>query len=160
MIALLFLILSYLCNVYDNENIKYSYYRANYAIIQQFNNSIMLPPPPPSIPCLFRPLPALSPRPSVHLLRLPVHPSVRFSVRLSARPFLRPPTRTSVRPSQIGFTALMYATQRGHLEMATLLADNGADIEAKNNVSVAVSGTSNDSISVSISMWCLKRYFS
>ena len=36
---------------------------------------------------------------------------------------------------QIGFTALMYATQRGHLDMATLLVDNGADIEAKNNVS-------------------------
>lgn len=36
---------------------------------------------------------------------------------------------------QIGFTALMYATQRGHLEMATLLVDSGADIEAKNNVS-------------------------
>ena len=36
---------------------------------------------------------------------------------------------------QIGFTALMYATQRGHLEMATLLADNGADLEARNNVS-------------------------
>jgi hypothetical protein len=35
--------------------------------------------------------------------------------------------------SNIGFTPLIYACQRGHLDMCTLLADRGADIEACNN---------------------------
>ena len=37
--------------------------------------------------------------------------------------------------TQDGMTAVMYASQNGHLEFAKWLAENGADIHAKDNVS-------------------------
>ena len=37
--------------------------------------------------------------------------------------------------TQTGFTAVMLASQNGHLELAKWLAENGADIHAKSEVS-------------------------
>ena len=38
--------------------------------------------------------------------------------------------------SQYGATALVAAARRGHKDMVELLLDRGADLEAKNNVSL------------------------
>ena len=38
---------------------------------------------------------------------------------------------------QGGFTSLIYAARFGHVEVASLLLQRGADIEAKNNVRIS-----------------------
>ena len=40
--------------------------------------------------------------------------------------------------TQDGQTALMLASQKGHLEVVTLLLEKGADIHAKDNVSLSI----------------------
>ena len=42
------------------------------------------------------------------------------------------------RPSKDGRTALMWACRNGHIDVAQRLVTAGADLEAKNNVSVGV----------------------